>query len=68
MSKYWCLKTTFFKKGGYITQYGEMRNIKPKTKEEFNVMVEDELKKYRDEGENFCYSINRARKPNEKRN
>lgn len=63
MSKYWCLKTTFYKGNKWITEYSEMRNKFPLSREEFDVMAKDQLDKYDKEGKMFCYTISRARKP-----
>lgn len=58
--KWWVLKMTFFKRNGWITQYGEMRNIDPKSRVEFQDMADKSMAK---EYGKFCFTIGKARKP-----
>lgn len=54
---------TFYKRNGWITEYGEMRNKKPMSREEFEEMAKETMKKEKEVyGHKFCYTIKKVRK------
>ena len=50
---------TFYKRNGWITEFGEMRNKIPMTKEEFYKYAKENMKK---ETGKFCWTIKKVRK------